>query len=231
MDDLKIYYYIYEIVNLINGKNYIGQHTTDNLDDGYMGSGKALLNAYKKYGVENFKKEILLFAANSVALNFIEKCLVTKNFIDQNDNYNLREGGGATGRHSVQTRLLQSQRAKQRFLIEAGTFTGKTHTIEVREKISKIHKGKKISEQHKAIISKRMKGNKQTLGRKLSAEEKEVRRRASMGNKCRLGIPHTEEVKKRIALAGIGRKFTATTIAKRVATRALNRQIERFYCA
>ena len=76
-----------------------------------------------------------------------------------------------------------------------------------------------------------MKGNKQTLGRKLSAEEKEVRRRASMGNKCRLGIPHTEEVKKRIALAGIGRKFTATTIAKRVATRALNRQIERFYCA
>jgi group I intron endonuclease len=227
----KIYYYIYEIVNLINGKNYIGQHTTNNLNDGYMGSGKALLNAYKKYGIENFKKEILLFAVNSVSLNFIERCLVTKDFINQDNNYNLREGGGATGRHSVYTRLLQSQRAKQRFLIESGTFTGKTHTAEAREKISKIHKGKKISKQHKAIISSRMKGNRQTLGRKLSEREKEVRRKASMGNKHRLGIPHTEETKKRIALAGVGRKFTIITIAKRIATRALNRQIERFYCA
>lgn len=76
-----------------------------------------------------------------------------------------------------------------------------------------------------------MKGNRQTLGRKLSEREKEVRRKASMGNKHRLGIPHTEETKKRIALAGVGRKFTITTIAKRIATRALNRQIERFYCA
>ena len=33
------YYGIYKITNLLNGKMYIGQHTTTNIDDGYMASG------------------------------------------------------------------------------------------------------------------------------------------------------------------------------------------------
>lgn len=42
------YYWIYKITNLLNGKMYIGQHTTDNLDDGYMGSGIHIERAVKK---------------------------------------------------------------------------------------------------------------------------------------------------------------------------------------
>lgn len=52
-------YYIYRITNLINQKTYIGQHQYTDIDDGYMGSGKILQKAYKKYGFQNFKKEIL----------------------------------------------------------------------------------------------------------------------------------------------------------------------------
>ena len=53
-----MYFYLYQIINKLNDKIYVGVHKTDNLNDGYMGSGKILNRAIKKYGVENFEKDI-----------------------------------------------------------------------------------------------------------------------------------------------------------------------------
>lgn len=110
----KRYYYIYEVTNLVNGKTYIGQHSTENIDDNYLGSGKVLQKAIKKYGKHNFQKEILLHAVNQVALNFMEKCLVTKEFIEEDTNYNMREGGGNKGSPSLKTRLKLSLANKEK---------------------------------------------------------------------------------------------------------------------
>jgi hypothetical protein len=53
------YYIVYKTTNLINNKYYIGVHATNDLNDGYLGSGKNLKLAIKKYGKEHFQKDIL----------------------------------------------------------------------------------------------------------------------------------------------------------------------------
>lgn len=85
--------YLYQITNLINNKIYIGVHKTDNIDDGYMGSGKVIKSALAKYGIENFKKDVLeLFDTYEAAL-LKEAEIVTDEFLLRPDVYNLRRGG------------------------------------------------------------------------------------------------------------------------------------------
>lgn len=90
---MKKFHYFYRIVNLINGKYYYGVHSTDNIDDGYMGSGTLLKEAYKKYGVINFKKEILkYFTTRSECLAY-EASVVNKSIVSDNECYNIALGG------------------------------------------------------------------------------------------------------------------------------------------
>lgn len=70
------YFGLYRITNLVNGKMYIGQHITSDLDDGYMGSGILISRAIKKYGVDNFRKEWLMFCEDEDELNYMERVFV-----------------------------------------------------------------------------------------------------------------------------------------------------------
>ena len=155
------YYYIYKITNLINGKMYIGQHRTNNLDDGYMGSGKLIKRAIKKYGVENFKKEIQGFYEDMEELNYMERVLVDQTWVDREDTYNLVIGGdqfrlfgslseehkrkigdGNRNKHpSNKTRKLMSEKAKMRTGVK-NSFFGKHHSDEAKRKNREAHLGK-----------------------------------------------------------------------------------------
>lgn len=46
----KQYHFIYKTINIINNKYYIGMHSTDDLNDGYVGSGKRLWYSINKNG-------------------------------------------------------------------------------------------------------------------------------------------------------------------------------------
>ena len=87
------YNYFYKITNNINQHFYYGVHCTDNLNDGYMGSGKRLHYAYKKYGMENFSKEILKFFDTIQEAYEYEAEVVTEELVHNPDCYNIQCGG------------------------------------------------------------------------------------------------------------------------------------------
>lgn len=89
--DIRKYHIIYKITNKLNGKYYIGAHSTDNLDDGYLGSGILINQAIKKNGKENFIKEILSYHETRFDM-FLEE----KRVVNEHDemSYNLVGGGG-----------------------------------------------------------------------------------------------------------------------------------------
>jgi len=89
----KEYHYIYKTTNLKNGKYYVGMHSTDNIEDGYMGSGKRLRSSLKRHGKENFKFEILEFLPDRISLKEREKELVNEELIKDIKSMNLKLGG------------------------------------------------------------------------------------------------------------------------------------------
>lgn len=105
----KKYNYIYKTTNNINGKFYIGVHSTNKIKDGYIGCGiyrqsdaihkskksrfLGFAHAVKKYGYKNFTKEILYFFTNKEDAYAEEERTVTKDFIQKRNNYNLKIGG------------------------------------------------------------------------------------------------------------------------------------------
>ncbi len=84
-----MYHFIYRTTNLLNGKFYIGKHSTQNLNDGYMGSGSALLAAMNKHGKECFKTTIIEFFEHEEDVVRREKEIATQEFCKRDDVYNI----------------------------------------------------------------------------------------------------------------------------------------------
>lgn len=107
-------HYTYRIDNLINGKYYIGKHSSDSLDDGYMGSGTRIKAAIAKYGVENFRKTILKTFSTSEEAFEHEAQIVTMAEVNDPMCYNIQLGGMGRQKQftgeEVYERALERQR-------------------------------------------------------------------------------------------------------------------------
>ncbi len=85
-------HYVYETINIINNKTYIGVHK-GLIDDKYLGSGKILQNAINKYGKENFSKRCLFVGRSKEITYWVERTLVDEEFVKDPNTYNIKLGG------------------------------------------------------------------------------------------------------------------------------------------
>ena len=98
------FYIVYKITNLINEKVYIGRHSTNNINDNYMGSGTELREDMKRVGRKNFSKEILFVFDNWKEMVDKETELLTKEFVNSENTYNATNQGHGLVTHGPAAR-------------------------------------------------------------------------------------------------------------------------------
>lgn len=177
---------IYKITCSENGKCYIGQSKKDNPVPRYTrhwndaikrNTDTPLYRAFRKYEKNNFNIEVLCIVPNE-SLNNME-CY----FAEQYESYVWENGYNAV-------------------LCGKGRAPNFNHKQEHRDLVSKLMKGKKMSDETKKKLSDSKKGK--------PCNWNEVTR-SNVAEKCRLantGRKHTEETKAKVSAASRGRKFS-----------------------
>ena len=87
------YHILYKTICTVTGNFYIGVHSTTNIDDGYLGSGKRLNRSIQKHGKENHTREILEFFETKEELFKREREVVNDEILNENKCMNLKRGG------------------------------------------------------------------------------------------------------------------------------------------
>lgn len=179
-------YCIYRITNYLNGKTYIGQHKYKKTPyDSYMGSGKHLKAAQKKYGIENFTKDIIIADIEDKAIidRLEKKYIAFERTSNGNGCYNIADGGqGGNLGEEVCKRIAELNR-------------GRHHSEETRRKIGMKSRGRHHSEETRKKMSESHKGRPNpNKGKKLGPCSEEHKRRLSEANKGKKK-PHSEEWK------------------------------------
>lgn len=178
---------------MINNKIYVGQNKNDNPN--YYGSGKLIKRAIKKYGKDNFKKEILCECNSLEELNKMEKFWISKlNSTDDRIGYNLESGGSDS--------FFNKKRKSGDY-----TFT-EEHKKNIRNGIKGIPKSKKhrenISKNHHDVSGK----NNPMYGKTHTDELKLFMKKLNSGR-----IP-TEEQRIKMSIKSAGERNANSKLTK-----------------
>jgi hypothetical protein len=146
------YNYVYKITDS-KGNFYIGKHTTNNLNDGYMGSGEWIKDAKKKG--KKLTKEILKHFNTEKEACLYEEKIIKIHYQDKNNRNRKEASRGLTSSDA----LIQNNKPE----------------IKDKNRKGQLKRWKNISEEERKEFGKRCSvGSKgKNLGRKLSKENKE----------------------------------------------------------
>lgn len=157
------FHFLYRIVR-DDSRFYVGMHSTDDIDDGYFGSGLIIKAWVKKYGRDLFwqkhSKEIIEFLPTRANLEIREAEVVSSELLKNSLCMNLSVGGKGGSK-----------------------FTGKKHTSASKKKMADANIGIPKTLSHKAAISKGLLGSKNFLG-KIHSDETCAKISASRMTAC-----------------------------------------------
>ena len=137
------YHFIYKI-EFPNGKYYLGEHTTKDLNDGYCGSGSLLPFEFKKCNISDVKKIILSFHNSKKEMEINEEKVIGNLYKTDENCLNLIKGGSKGFNEHIIEKSINFRKGKKRTKesIEKQRIscTGKHHTEETKKKQSEWHK-------------------------------------------------------------------------------------------
>lgn len=168
---------IYKITNEINGKVYIGQSSDIKARWNHEHGGKSTKNIYlkkdiEKFGLKNFKYEILIEENDLNKRNLLEKEFIKKyNSTEPELGYNISTGGNCNYTHSEQWKREQSLRLKSYYKEKPNWLTE-----ERREKLKQAGKYKRTEEWKKQV----------SIRRKGCKHSEETKKKISLMNKKRI---------------------------------------------
>lgn len=142
-----MYHYTYKVVSQ-SGKFYVGRHSTENIDDGYVGSGK-WVRSIKDTNI--LEKEILDFYDDFDSLVSAEQKLIAEHINDPNNmNFNLSPVGFSTGK--MNPAKDNSERKKRSERVSGDGNPAKM--LEVRIKISRSLKRRFLEKENHPMFGK-----------------------------------------------------------------------------
>ena len=175
---------------------YIGSHSTNNLFDSYMGSGRLIIKSIKEFGKENFIKYIIGLYDSKYDAITAEIKIVNKEFVLREDTYNLTTGGQVSP-------FPMSEETRQKISKACSLNSNKRliHTEEARKNMSNAQKRRFLNTPVSEETKQKMSKNKKQYYKDNVVSEETKQKYCN----TRTGKPiHTEESKHNISIKNKG---------------------------